>query len=376
MAAMLRRNPYTFIGIVALGFAAIAVSFSVRLDIPMRDPEGFLGPAYVRLPLLAMLFFAAGIIPQAIARYGIKRVVWGVREVIRTDWTWARFGYIAAGLLAFYTSYVSYRNLKGYLPDLRPPSFDLELERLDHWLFFGNYPSDLLHSLLGTGIVAQVIAVIYVSYLMLIPITLGAYLVLNRDVSIGAWYATALSINWILGTVSYYILPTVGPAFAFPTRFEVIDGTPASELQRSLFRAGRDVIENDQSSSIYGIAGFASLHVSVVFTACLFFEMTKIHPLLRATAWIYFVGTVLATVYFGWHYVSDDLAGLLIGVIAVWVGAWATGNTKRQKARAAAGHPDVDIPDVRPHGDKPAEPAKAGAQTAGDDESGTVVSTA
>ncbi|GAA1735280.1 phosphatase PAP2 family protein [Aeromicrobium alkaliterrae] len=370
---MLRRNPYTFIGIVALGFAIIAVSFSVRLDIPMRDPEGFLGPAYVRLPLLAMLFFAAGIIPQAIGRYGFKRVVWGVREVIRTDWTWARFGYIAAGLLAFYTSYVSYRNLKGYLPELRPPTWDLELERFDHWLFFGNYPSDLLHSVMGTGIVAQIIAVIYVSYLMLIPITLGAYLVLNRDISIGAWYATALSLNWILGTISYYILPTVGPAFAFPTRFEVIDGTPASELQRSLFRAGRDVIENEQSSSIYGIAGFASLHVSVVFTACLFFTMTKIHPLLRTIAWVYFAGTVLATVYFGWHYVSDDLAGLLIGVISVYVGAWATGNTKRQKARAAAGHPDVEVPDVRPHPE--AEQQKA-QTTAGEDDSDTVVSTA
>ena len=373
MAAMLRRNPYTFIGIVAMGFAAIAVTFSIRLDEPMADPEGFLGPAYVRLPLLALMFFAAGIIPQAIGRYGLKRVVWGVREVVRTDWTWARFGYITAGLLAFYTTYVSYRNLKNYLPDLRPPSFDRDLDTLDHWLFFGNYPSDLLHDVLGTGIVAQVIAVIYVSYLMLIPITLGAYLVLNRDVSIGAWYATALSLNWILGTVSYYILPTVGPAFAFPVRFEVIDGTPASELQRSLFRSGRDVIENVDSTGIYGIAGFASLHVSVVFTACLFFQMTKIHPLLRTVAWTYFAGTVLATVYFGWHYVSDDIAGLLIGVVSVWGGAWATGNTKRQKARAAAGHPDVDIPDVRPHGD---EPAKAGAQTAGDDESGTVVSTA
>jgi hypothetical protein len=381
---MLRRNPYTFIGIVAVGFAVIAVVFSIRLDDPLTDPEGFLGPAYIRLPLLALMFFAAGIVPQAISRYGVKRVAWGVREVVRKDWTWGRFGYIAAGLLAFYTSYVSYRNLKNYLPELRPPTWDRELDTLDHWLFFGNYPSDLLHQVLGTGIVAQVIAAIYVSYLMLIPITLGAYLVLNRDVSIGAWYATALSLNWILGTISYYILPTVGPAFAFPARFEIIDSTPASELQRSLFRAGRDVIENDQSTSIYGIAGFASLHVSVVFTACLFFEMTKIHPLLRLTAWIYFVGTLLATVYFGWHYVSDDVAGLLIGVISVWLGAWATGNTKRQRARAAAGHPDVDNPDVRPRADDQPVGATAhrGDQTtegdprSDDDESGTVVSTA
>lgn len=345
---MLRRNPYTFIGIVSLGFAIIAVVLSLDLGIPLRDPEGFLGPAYVRLPLLALMFFAVGIVPQAIARYGVKRFIPGIRGVLRTDWTWGRFGYIAAGLLAFYTSYVSYRNLKSYLPELRPPTWDLRLERFDHWLFFGNYPSDVLHSFLGGDVFAQFLAVIYVSYLMLIPITLGAYLVLNRDVSIGAWYATALSLNWIMGTISYYILPTVGPAFAFPTRFEELEGTAASELQRSLFRAGRDFIENDQSQSIYGIAGFASLHVSVVFTACLFFERTKIHPLLRVIAWFYFAGTMIATVYFGWHYVSDDIAGLLIGWLAVSLGAWATGNSKRQKRKEAEGHPEVDHP-IYPH---------------------------
>ncbi|MFT4298613.1 MAG: phosphatase PAP2 family protein [Aeromicrobium sp.] len=346
---MLRRNPYTFVGIVSLGIAATALYFSFDLGKKIVDPEGFLGPAYVRLPGLTLLFFAAGIVPQAMHRYGVRRTFWGIREVIRTDWTWARFTYIALGLLSFYTCYVSYRNLKSYLPDLRPPNWDTKLDTFDHWLFFGNYPSDLLHDVLGTGIIAQIIAVIYVSYLMLIPITLGAYLVLNKNVSIGAWYATALSLNWVLGTISYYILPTVGPAFNAPTRFYEIQNTPAGELQRSLFRAGRDYIENPNSTSVYGIAGFASLHVSVVFTACLFFHMTKIHLVLRTVAWTYFVGTLIATIYFGWHYMSDDIAGLLIGVIAVWVGAWATGNTKRQKEHAAAGHPDVDNPDVFPH---------------------------
>ena len=356
------RHAYGLLVGIAVLTGGLAVVVGASLGQPLRDPEGFLGPAYVRLPLLALIFFAAGIVPQAIARYGLRGTIPGVRKVIQNDWTWARFSYIALGLLAFYTCYVSYRNLKSYLPELRPPSYDLELEKLDHWLFFGNYPSDILHSLLGSGVVAQVIAAIYVSYLMLIPITLGAYLVLNRDVSVGAWYATALSLNWVLGTISYYILPTVGPAFAFPTRFEEIDGTPASELQRSLFRSGRDFIENDQSSSIYGIAGFASLHVSVVFTACLFFEMTKIHPLLRITAWVYFVGTMLATVYFGWHYVSDDIAGLLIGWLAVMLGARATGNTKKQRRKAAEGHSEVDHPDVFP---RPDDEHEVAGETAG-----------
>ena len=30
--------------------------------------------------------------------------------------------------------------------------------------------------------------------------------------------------------------------------------------------------------------------------------------------------TMIATVYFGWHYVSDVLAGLLLGFVGAWVG--------------------------------------------------------
>ena len=52
---------------------------------------------------------------------------------------------------------------------------------------------------------------------------------------------------------------------------------------------------------------------------------------MRIALWTFFGLTMLATVYFGWHYVLDDLAGLLIGAVAVVVGALLT----RQPRRAA-----------------------------------------
>ena len=45
--------------------------------------------------------------------------------------------------------------------------------------------------------------------------------------------------------------------------------------------------------------------------------------------------TVIATVYFGWHYIIDDFAGLFIGVVAVW-GAERMTTRLRQLARAEA----------------------------------------
>ena len=37
---------------------------------------------------------------------------------------------------------------------------------------------------------------------------------------------------------------------------------------------------------------------------------------------VYLVAVVLSTVYFGYHYVVDDVAGVLLAVMAVLLGHW------------------------------------------------------
>ncbi len=330
----MRRWPYTFAVILSVSVGLTAVVASHQVGVPLRDPDGFLGPAYIRLPLIGVLFFAAGIIPQAIRRGGMLGAPKAMRSIVREEWTWGRVGNIATGLIAFYVCYVSYRNLKSYLPIVREDVlFDHELLQLDHFLMFGNNPAPLMHDWLGTGIAAQVLATSYLSYLPLIPLTLGLVLTWSRNVSLGAWYATALSLNWVLGAISYYILPTLGPAFFQPSMFADLPDSGVSALQISLFKNGVSFKENPTGNDIYGIAGFASLHVSVVVTACLFFERTGQRAMIRIAGWVFLATTVLATVYFGWHYILDDVAGAIIGWAAVSIGAWATGNRGRRKRR-------------------------------------------
>ncbi|WP_344771538.1 phosphatase PAP2 family protein [Aeromicrobium panaciterrae] len=331
----MRRWPYTFGVSLSIVVGVTAIIAAQRLDVPLRDPDGFLGPAYVRLPLIGLMFFAAGIIPMAVRRGwrdGIPGIVGEFRGILKADWSLKRVGYIATGLLTFYVCYVSYRNLKSDLPLIRKGVlFDTDMLRLDHYLFFGHNPAEVLHSFLGTSVAAQVLATAYVSYLPLIPLTLGAFLVWGKDLSLGAWYATALSLNWILGVVSYYSMPTLGPAFAQSSMFQDLPVTGVTELQRSLFRAGSSFKEDPTGSASYGIAGFASLHVSVVVTACIFFERTGQKLVIRVLAWAFLVMTVLATIYFGWHYLADDIAGAFIGWLSVSIAAWATGNRGRRR---------------------------------------------
>ncbi len=330
----MRRWPYTFLVIISALIGISAVVLSQRLGVPLRDPEGFLGPAYVRLPALAFLFFALGIIPQAIRRSGFKRAHQAVAVIIREEWTWTRVVNIATGLVGFYICYVSYRNIKSYLPLLREDVlFDHDMLQLDHFLMLGNNPAPILHQILGTTVTAEILATAYLSYLPLIPITLGLVLTWSRNSSLGAWYATALSLNWVLGTISYYILPTLGPAFFQPSMFFDLQDSSVTALQNALFRNGAAFKADPTGNDIYGIAGFASLHVSVVVTACLFFSRTGQRLAIRIAGYIFLLLTVLATVYFGWHYIADDVAGALIGWMAVSWGAWATGNRGRRRRR-------------------------------------------
>ncbi|MEH3033098.1 MAG: phosphatase PAP2 family protein [Aeromicrobium erythreum] len=344
----IRRWPYTFAVVLSVAVGLTALWSSGVHDVPLRDPEGFLGPAYVRLPLIGLLFFAAGVVPQAIARLGLRplsnlrKVPAEVRLIVRTEWSWKRLAYITTGLLAFYVCYVSYRNLKSHLPQARDANYDVPLLRLDHLMFFGNNPGPVLHDLLGTTVSAHVLAAIYVAYLPLIPLTLGAFLVWSRDLSRGAWYATALSLNWVLGTVSYYLLPTFGPAFVQPQMYADLAETSAGDLQNALFRSATRFYDDPSGGATYGIAGFASLHTSVVLTACLFFVRTAQRQVVQICGWVFFVATVLATIYFGWHYIVDDIAGALIAWVSVSLAGWATMNGKRWRRPDQAARVDAE----------------------------------
>jgi CDP-diacylglycerol--glycerol-3-phosphate 3-phosphatidyltransferase len=54
--------------------------------------------------------------------------------------------------------------------------------------------------------------------------------------------------------------------------------------------------------------------------------MAKAPKLLRTALWMYLALTMISTIYLGWHYIVDDIAGAVIGVLAVWLGAIATGH--------------------------------------------------
>ncbi len=312
---------------VALGTAAVALICAWILDLPLRDPDGFLGPTYVRLPVIVALMLALDVVPRAVLRArSVTGLVSEVAVVARERWPWHRLRPALIGLIAFYVTYVSYRSLKHYLPLLRRDSAEEELREFDLALTGGVRPAELLHDVLGTGNAAHVLSWAYLAFLIFVPFSLAFALVSNGRSREGAWYVTALCLNWSLGTASYYLLPSRGPIYAEPALFADLPQTGTSLLQQSLLESRLLVLAGPHATErVQSIAAFASLHVSIVFTAALIAQLVLRSVAARALLWIFFALTVVSTIYFGWHYVVDDVAGVAIGAVAVVLAAWGTG---------------------------------------------------
>src|SRR3954462_5481759 len=220
---------------VLMGGAAIVVA--IVYDKRLIDPEGsFLGPSWLRLPLLVVGALLLDLLPRTLwLSRGNPRLMPAVaRERWRTHWNRERLTLVALGIVCFYVVYVSYRNLKSFLPFVHPHLYDRELHLLDRTLLFGHDPAIVLHSALGEGFVAWPLSYVYLWFLPLVPLAVTAWLVWSRNLSYGYWFVTSQCIAWTLGTLSYYALPTLGPGLEYGQIYFDLPHTPTARLMESL----------------------------------------------------------------------------------------------------------------------------------------------
>ena len=249
-----------------------------------------------------------------------------MRRVRRERWTVARALTVGSALVGFYLTYMAYRNLKSVVPLLRPGDlFDRQLADLDRSLFAGHDPAALLHGLLGTGVQTHILSAAYVAFIVFLPLTIGLALVFSRDLHHGLLYTTAQSINWGLGIASYFLLPSLGPVYADPTAFAGLPTSEVTHLQGILLDQRLEFLRDPASGTPQSIAGFASLHISMSFTAAVAAHVIGLRRPVKVGLWLWFAVTLANTVYFGWHYVLDDLAGVIMGAMALVLAAGLSG---------------------------------------------------
>jgi hypothetical protein len=357
-ASTVWRQRFGFATVLALGLTAVAVVVAVTQHLPYRDPDGVAGPTFVLLPLILVLAFLTDVLPRAVRRAyastptgrpdapaeprGAGLIPRYFREVTLERWPLEHIRFALLGLGSWYLTYVSFRNLKSYVPFVNHRLWDGELDQLDRTIMFGHDPAVVLHHLLGTGVAAHVLSFVYVAWIALVPVTLAAALVWSRNVSGGSWLVTAVAVDWVLGVATYFVLPTLGPVYARPEMFSSLPHTYVSSIQDTMMDQRQAVLADPfATKAVQTIAAFASLHVGITVTVCVIAHLLGLKTWYRVALWFFLFLTVLSTVYLGWHYLVDVFGGVVLGAAAVWIAAIGTGNHVRWRAVHRAAPPQL-----------------------------------
>jgi hypothetical protein len=294
-------------------FAGVAVVRSLQVGIPLRDPHGeiFLTRIAISYGLFVLLVMGETLVRSR----GSGR---DFRDTLRSRWPRRRIVLALGGLLAYHVVYFSYHNLKSW--DVLNQPRDEMLLRWDRWLFLGHSPAVLLHDLLGQGVAAYALLGIYESFSTLVSLALVASIVFARRMRDGYVYVASAIWTWILGVGSYYLIPSLGPFHSAPGDFSGLLHTMIQDTQAKYLGQREHLLANPHAAHAFAqISAFASLHVAVVTLLVLMARYYRLRRLSQVLA-VFLAGTVVATVYLGWHFAVDDLAGLVIAVVAYYLG--------------------------------------------------------
>ncbi len=318
MLRLAATYPYVVACIAVLVmFFGIAIATSIHIGIPIRDPEGALLGRRMIAPILLMGLFAY--LDSLRRAWRLKRGGTTGRLLVlsavtfRERWWWKRLVLAIVGFMCFAFVYLAYRNLKSFVSLIDYRTYDQQLLAMDRWMAFGTDPADVLHDLLGTGFMAHTLSWLYLIYIPLVAITVSAALAFVERMREAYVFVATYMWCWILGTASYYAIPTLGPFASRERIFNDLPRTNVTRVQEALVNHRLELhADNIGDIVVGGIAGFASLHVAIVFAVVLLMRYYR----QRLLYWIsvaFLVPTVLATIYFGWHFIVDDLAGFFIG---------------------------------------------------------------
>ncbi len=240
----------------------------------------------------------------------------------------------ASALLAYHLVYAGYHNLKSW--DALNPPRDQALTWIDQALFLGHSPAVLLHSVLGERWAAYALVIVYESFPTLVSIAFVACVVFADRLRDGTVFLASASWVWVLGVACYYAVPSLGPFNDRPQDFAGLPHTIVTTTQTTYMAQRAHLLADPSAHDAFAqVSAFASLHVGVTTVIVLmaaYYRLRRIAVVLS----VYLALTVVATVYLGWHFAVDDIAGLAIGAAAVGLGIVTIYPTRRSRRRVQA----------------------------------------
>jgi membrane-associated phospholipid phosphatase len=299
--------------LTVLAFGVVAVFWSHHVGVGFKDPQGRMFQGKILSSMIGLLVALVADAAWSWWRSEPRSLV----ATLRRRWTPERLVLMVTGLLAYHLVYFCYRNLKSW--DAFNTPRDAWLGDLDRSIFGGS-PAVMLHDLLGQHTAAYVLMVVYKSFTYLTATSVVIALVFSRTVRRGYVFLVAAMWTWILGTASYYLIPSLGPFASAPRDFAGLPHTTITDTWAE-YLTQRESFLTDPTApdSFVSISAFASLHTGFTALAC-FMAFYYGHRWLGWLLGVYLVAIMVSTVYWGWHFTLDDLAGLFLAALAVAIG--------------------------------------------------------
>jgi membrane-associated phospholipid phosphatase len=308
---------------VVAAFLVITLARSAAVEIPIRDPGGKI--VLERLRIAVELTLALVLADALVVSLWRHRSVRALPRTLRDRWPWRRVWPVGMAVVAYHLVYLCYRNLKSW--DAFNTNRDHDLQAVDRAIFGGHTPAVLLHELLGQHTAAIVFADIYNSFPKLVTVSVAGTLVFVRPVRRSYLFLCSMIWVWILGTASYYAIPSLGPFATYPQHFAGLTETAVTRSQQTYLEQRAHLLSDPAAHDAYSsISAFASLHVGVTCVIMLMAHRYG-HRKLATVLGLYLAAVMVSTIYVGMHFVVDDVAGVLIAVLAVRLGQLTVGAT-------------------------------------------------
>ena len=203
--------------------------------------------------------------------------------------------------------FVVFIELKNIVPRLNPRLYDDWFYRTETLAFGGKLLGARLLEFSG----AAPLELLSQSYSSFYPYTaiLVFFFILQRNSATAQIFCTSFVFTWMFGLLLVIALPTWGPCFYKPELFSTLPPGEMSRVQQELWSNKQFLDSNPLSpQGVFLISGFPSLHVAVLFLGTLM--LSRINRILFYVSALFSLLTVLSTMYFGWHYLADDLAAV------------------------------------------------------------------
>lgn len=210
--------------------------------------------------------------------------------------------------------FVVFINLKHIVPRVNPFLFDSWIADIELKMFGGRLSGEVLVEALGVKM-APFFSTIYTVWYAYLAFAIFV-MIFQRKPIFADEFAASFVFMWLLGIAIVLVFPTWGPCFSLPERFAMLPETGVTRLQEQLWQHKQFIDQHPGSpKGVFMISGFPSLHLAAVILCSWYLQ--RISPKLAVPSWVFTVLTMLSTLYFGWHYVIDDIGAVVLAVFVI-----------------------------------------------------------